>query len=157
MNGGEPDLFFLDTNVLVYAQATAESRKQPIASALLQEAIATERGCISTQVVQEFLNVATRRAVPAFSIEETTEYMHKVLWPLCRHFPSSAFYERALQLRNAVSLSFYDALIVAAALELDCQWLVSEDMQHGRVIQGLRVVNPFLAEGGWPGPRGTDG
>lgn len=157
MNGGETTLFFLDTNILVYAQAVDEPRKQPIASALLQEALLTERGCISTQVIQEFLNVATRRAVPAFSIAETSEYLHKVLWPLCRHFPSSLFYERALQLRSEISLSFYDALIVTAALQLGCKWLVTEDMQHGRVLQGLRIVNPFLPDAGWPGAQGTNG
>lgn len=145
MNGGERrSLFFLDTNILVYSLATHEPQKQPLAAALIQQALATRRGCISTQVIQEFLNVATRRADPIFSISEVSDYLNKVLWPLCLHFPSNAFYERALQIRYETSYSFYDALIVAAAVQLGCERLVTEDLQHGRVVQGVTILNPFV-------------
>ncbi|MCL4804676.1 MAG: PIN domain-containing protein [Anaerolineae bacterium] len=140
-NGG---LFFLDTNLFVYAQATNEPQKQPVAAVLIAEALRTGRGVISTQVIQEFLNVAIRKALPAFSPDEATDYLYKVLWPLCGHFPSRSFYERALQVRNATGYAFYDALIVTAAVESGCRTLYSEDLQHGRTIQGLSVVNPFL-------------
>jgi len=145
MNGGENgSSFFLDTNILVYAQATNDPHKQPIAAALLDEALVTRRGYISTQVVQEFLNVATRRANPVFSASETVEYVNKVLWPLCRHFPSSPFYERALLVRQETGFSFYDALIVTAAVQLGCKRLLTEDLHHGRVVQGVTIVNPFV-------------
>lgn len=144
MNGGENGgLFFLDTDILVYTLSTNEPRKQPLAAALVQKALDTRQGVISTQVVQEFLNVATRLATPIFSVVEATDYLDKVLWPLCAHFPSSAFYERALNIREATGYSFYDALIVAAAAQLGCYILYSEDLQHDRVIQGVRTVNPF--------------
>jgi predicted nucleic acid-binding protein len=145
MNGGENGgLFFLDTNILVYALATNEPRKQPVAAALIQQALSTRRGYISTQVVQEFLNLATRRATPAFTASEALDYLNKVLWPLCGHFPSKAFYERALQVRYETGYSFYDALIVAAAAQLGCERLITEDLQHGRAIQGLTILNPFI-------------
>lgn len=144
MNGGDNgSLFFLDTNILVYALATNEPEKQPIAAALIEEALLTRRGYISTQVVQEFLNLATRRANPLFSNSETVEYLNKVLWPLCGHFPSNAFYERALQIRQETGYSFYDALIVAAAVQSGCKKLLTEDLQHGRKVQGVTILNPF--------------
>lgn len=139
-NGG---LFFLDTNIFVYAQATNEPQKQPVAATLITDALLTGRGMISTQVVQEFLHVATRHAAPAFAPEETSEYLVKVLWPLCGHFPLRNFYDRALQIKATTGYSFYDALIVAAAVESGCRTLYSEDLQHGRKIGNLTILNPF--------------
>jgi len=140
-NGG---LFFLDTNIFVYAQATNEPRKQPAAAALIADALLTGRGIIGTQVVQEFLHVATHLAAPTFAPGEATDYLTKVLWPLCAHFPSQHYYERALQIKAATGYSFYDALIVTAAIESGCRTLYSEDLQHGRKIQGLTILNPFI-------------
>ena len=146
MNGAENGgLFFLDTNILVYAQVADEPQKQPIAAALIADALRTRRGVISTQVVQEFLNLATRHARPVFSLPEAAEYLNKVLWPLCAYFPSREFYERALQVRVETGYAFYDALIVTAAIESGCRVLYTEDLQHGRIIQSVRVVNPFAA------------
>lgn len=145
MNGGRNGgMFFLDTNILVYALAMNEPMKQPIAADLVQEALTTQRGVISTQVVQEFLNIATRRAVPPFSTTETIQYLNGVLWPLCRHLPSQAFYEHALQIKEVTGFAFYDSLIVAAAVQLGCRRLISEDLQHGRKIEGLTILNPFI-------------
>ena len=147
MNGGERyGLFFLDTNILVYAQAANEPRKQPIAAALISDALRTRRGLISTQVVQEFLNVATRHATPVFSLDEATEYLNTVLWPLCNHVPSRPLYELALQIRAETGYTLYDALIVAAAVESGCRVLYSEDLQQDRVVRGVCVVNPFAVE-----------
>lgn len=149
MNGTENGgLFFLDTNILVYAQSANEPQKQPIAAALITDALRTRRGLISTQVVQEFLNLATRHARPVFSLPEAAEYMSKVLWPLVTHVPSREFYEHALQIRTETGYSFYDALILTAAIESGCRVLYTEDLQHGRVIQTVRIVNPFLGEAG---------
>lgn len=144
MNGGENGgLFFLDTSILVYALSFNEPYKQPIARDLIHHALETRRGYISTQVVQEFLNVATRRANPVFSTGETQDYLNKVLWPLCAHFPSKFFYEQALLIRQETGYSLCDSLIVAAAVQLDCKRLLTEDMQHGQKIRGLTIINPF--------------
>ena len=94
MNGAEnAGRFFLDTNILVYAHTVNEPHKQPVAAALIADALRTRRGVISTQVVQEFLNLATRHARPVFSLSEAAEYMSKVLWLLVGHVPSREFYE----------------------------------------------------------------
>ena len=145
MNAAEPaGLFFLDTNILVYAHAVEEPHKQAIAAGLIADALRTGRGLISTQVVQEFLNLATRHAAPVFSPDEAADYLDKVLWPLCSHVPSRDFYGRALQIRTMTGYTFYDALIVTAAIESGCRVLYTEDLQHDRVVQSVRVVNPFL-------------
>ncbi|HMT20621.1 MAG TPA: PIN domain-containing protein [Promineifilum sp.] len=138
------DLFFLDTNIFVYAQATNEPRKQPVANALIAEALLTGRGLISSQVVQEFLHVATRHAAPTFTPDEATGYLANVLWPLCGHFPSRDYYERALQIIEETGYHFYDALILAAAIESGCRTLYSEDLLHGRKVQGVTILNPFI-------------
>jgi predicted nucleic acid-binding protein len=67
-----------------------------------------------------------------------------MLMPLCRELPSEALYLRTLGLQAARGYSFYDSLIIAAALEAGCTRLLSEDLQHGQVIEGLRIENPFL-------------
>jgi predicted nucleic acid-binding protein len=62
---------------------------------------------------------------------------------LCQHFPTVQFYEHALAVRDEVASGFYDALILTAAIEMDCARLLSEDLQDGRQIHGVTIRNPF--------------
>ena len=103
----------------------------------------TGDGVVSSQVVQEFLNVALRKFERPVSDEQTLRYLREVLDPLCSVFPSISLYERALSVHRRWRFSFYDSLIVAAALESDCKVLYSEDLQDGQEIESLTVVNPF--------------
>lgn len=135
--------FFLDTNILVYSFDDSAPAKQATAREIIQGALETQRGIISTQVVQEFLNVSTRKFSRPLNRDEARAYTHAVLMPLCRHYPSIAFYERALDVQAETGYSFYDALIVTAAIAGGCQTLLSEDMQDGRSVQGLQIINPF--------------
>lgn len=64
--------------------------------------------------------------------------------PLCRVLPSEALYLRAMALKLRWQFSFYDVLVVAAALQADCNQLYSEDLQHGQQVEGLVILNPFL-------------
>lgn len=136
--------FFLDTNVLVYSFDPDAPDKQRRAQALIQEALRSQRGLISTQVVQEFLNLALRKFARPMSVAEAREYLKGVLTPLCHHFPAINFYDRTLLVQEETGFSFYDALIVAAAVEARCSMLLSEDLQHGRTVQGVAILNPFL-------------
>jgi len=138
-------LTFLDSNVLLYQLDVNEGRKQELASAIVREAIASSRACISFQVVQEVLNVVTRKAKRLLDEEDATIYLNDVLTPLMRVLPDAALYRRALATQQRWRYSFYDSLIVAAALQAGCKRLLTEDMQHGQVIDGLLVENPFLA------------
>jgi predicted nucleic acid-binding protein len=136
-------LFFVDTNIFVYSFDRNAPEKQQRARQLIQSALSTQRGIISTQVVQEFLNVALRKFARPMTASEAREYLRVVLAPMCQHYPSLALYDRSLLLQEETGFSFYDSLIVAAALESGCSTLLSEDLQHGRNVQGVALVNPF--------------
>ncbi len=108
----------------------------------------SRRGTISTQVVQEFVHLALRKFQRPMTIAECREYLQTVLLPLCQHFPSISTYDRAMLVMQETGYTIYDALIVTAAIESGCNTLLTEDLQHGRVIQSVRIINPFLGEAG---------
>ncbi|MDZ7728612.1 MAG: PIN domain-containing protein [Dehalococcoidia bacterium] len=76
---------------------------------------------------------------------ESTRFLDGVLLPLWTVMPSVALYRRALELQDRYRYSFYDSLIIAAALEAGCTRLLSEDLHDGQDIEGLRIENPFAA------------
>ena len=130
----------------MYAFAVKSEPKRDIARNLIRWGLEENRGIISTQVIQEFLNVALRKFSRPFTLKDAHEFLETVLHPLCAVFPSITYYSRALELYKQNGFSFYDCLIVAAALEADCNILYSEDMQHGRQIESLRIINPFVED-----------
>src|SRR5258708_11285314 len=135
--------FFLDTMIFVYnfdAHAPAKAKK---ATQLIRRAADTGEGIISYQVVQEFFSVAFRRFPQPLSVAEAEQYLITVLRPLLAVHSSPAIYFAALRIREEYRISWYDSLIVAAALEGQCDRLYSEDFQHGQKIEGLRIENPF--------------
>ena len=136
---------FFDTNVLIYLFDRDDPRKRGIAEQLLRQALDDGTAVISHQVVQETLHVVTRKIKPALNADEAQQTLTHVLVPLWRVMPSPALYARALTLQARQGFSFYDSLIVAAALEGGCNRLLTEDLQHGQRIDGLTIENPFLA------------
>src|SRR5688572_5949223 len=139
MSGGD----FLDSNVLVYLMDEVDLRKYEIARAIVEDS-RQDYLTISFQVVGETLNVLTRKLIPPFSEDEARSFLSITLMPIWRIFPSQELYSRALAVQARYEYTFYDALIIAAALEAGCERLLSEDMQHGQRIEGLTIVNPFL-------------
>jgi predicted nucleic acid-binding protein len=135
--------YFLDTNVFVYCFDRRDRRKQTRAESLVGQALDDHLGVISTQVVQEFLNVATRKFVRPMDRNQSRAYLDTVLSPLCEAFPTMTLYREALDLHANTGYSFYDAIIIAAALEAGCRTLYSEDLQDGQTIRELKIVNPF--------------
>lgn len=134
---------FLDTNILVYSFDRSESRKREIARKLVSEALENGSGIISYQVVQEFLNVATRKFVIPLSSADAQRYLEVVLEPLCEVYASPELFHQAIEIAEAWRLAFYDSLIVAASLQSECSVLYSEDLQDGLKVRGLTVRNPF--------------
>ena len=131
---------FLDTNVLVYA-ALSDDPRRPTAERLLAAG-----GTISVQVLNEFVNVA--RGKLGWSWPDIEVMLALVRRQSRRVLDVSvATHEAAVALARDHRLSFYDALIVAAALEAGCDTLYTEDMQHGRKFGGLTIVNPFIEDG----------
>ena len=145
MSVADPGLFFLDTNILVYSFDSSSPQKQRIALDLIEQALSSRRGVISSQIVQEFLNVALGKFARPMTVSEAREYLHTILMPLCQHYPSLADYDQALLVKETSGYSFYDALVVSAAAVMGCQTLYSEDLQTGRSINGVRILNPFAS------------
>jgi predicted nucleic acid-binding protein len=128
---------FLDTNILVYASLSDDPRR------LTAEQILLAGGTISAQVLNEFTNVA--RAKLGWSWAEIEATLDLVRSRVSRVRALTAdTHAAALVLARDHGLALYDALIVAAAIEAGCDILYSEDMQHGRVIGGLTIRNPFV-------------
>lgn len=147
MSAVEPGgLFFLDTNIFVYSFDHEQVEKRRVARQLIATALSSQRGAISTQVMQEFLNISLRRFVRTILVADSREYLETVLSPLCLHFPSVAFYAQALAIQVETGYSWYDTLIVAAALDLGCSILFSEGLQDGRTIRGMVIRNPFRVD-----------
>ena len=137
------NLTFVDTNVLVYAHDRSETRKQPLAHALLEGLWASRTGTLSTQVLQEFYVVATRKLDPPMSRRAAREIVALyAAWPLVQ--VDLALILVASELEERHKLSFWDALVVEAARRADATRIVTEDLQAGRHIGGVRIENPFL-------------
>jgi predicted nucleic acid-binding protein len=134
---------FIDTKVFIYQLDTRDPRKHAIADRIVGDALANDSACISFQVVQECLNTLLRKAEITLDAAAARAYLDTVLTPLYRVSASIGLCRRALELQQRCKFSFYDALIVAAALEAGCKRLLSEDLQHGQRIESLRIENPF--------------
>jgi len=129
---------FFDTNVLVYGFLDIEKRQRALDTL-------SAGGIISVQVLNEFTNVArNKRGRPWQDIEAALSVIRlrfPEIVPITYDTHASA-----LALARDHSLAFYDALIVASALEVGCDTLYSEDLQDGRSFPGLTIVNPFARE-----------
>ena len=127
---------FFDTNVLLYL-LSADTLKADRAESLLAAG-----GTVSVQVLNEFAAVALRKM--AMTVTELREILEPVR-SVCRVEPvTEDTHDRALALAERYGFSFYDALLIAAALRAGCERLYSEDLQHGQVIdRQLRILNPF--------------
>jgi predicted nucleic acid-binding protein len=136
--------FFLDTNVFVYTFDSAAPMKAKKATDLIRKAANSGEGIVSFQVVQEFFNVALRRFSQPMSIAEAEQYLITVFRPLLAVHSSPAIYLEALRIAAKHRLAWYDAVIVASAVEGECDTLYSEDLQHGAEIDGVRVKDPFI-------------
>jgi predicted nucleic acid-binding protein len=135
---------FLDSNVLIYCFDRAFPKKQKIAQRILSEALSSDNHAISFQVVQETLNTLQRKFKSVITSEDAQAILDQTLMPLVRVLPSAALYSDALRISSRYQYSFYDSLIIAAALSARSLRLLSEDLQHGQMIEGLEIVNPFL-------------
>jgi predicted nucleic acid-binding protein len=132
--------YFVDTNVFVYRRHAESGAKQARAAAVLERLWRVGDGRTSVQVLQEYYNVATRKLLfPAKEIRQSVNRLFA--WkPVV---PDARTFERAWSIEDRHRLSFWDALIVAAAQAADCTHLLTEDLQDGQDLDGLIVTNPF--------------
>lgn len=133
---------FVDTNVLVYARDSGETRRQPVAQAWLEWLWTEQLGRTGMQVLSEYYVTVTRKLKPGLPEERAWDdveaLMHWHPQPVDR-----ATMERARAIQTRHGLSWWDALVVAAAREQGCAVLLTEDMQDGALIDGVRIRSPF--------------
>jgi predicted nucleic acid-binding protein len=141
------DKRMLDTNILVYAFTAHDPHKQQIALALVEQLLQEENLMLSAQVLNEFYSVLTRssRKTPMSHDEAVTALRR--LTTSGAHVVSlnEATTFLALDAVSRHGMSFWDALIWAAAKEGGATMLYSEDFQHGRDVEGVKFENPFLS------------
>lgn len=141
MNGGK---FFLDTNIFVYLFDTAAPAKSRTAEKLVRSAIQTKRGVVSYQVVQEFFNIALTRFAKPVRQREAEYHLRTLFQPLLGVHSSQRLFLEAIRIWEEHRFSWYDCIIVSAALEAGCETLYTEDLQSGRKLGRLQIENPFL-------------
>ncbi len=135
---------FIDTNILIYALDPAEPAKRAIAADLLRRTIADHTLALSPQNLNECYRVLSqrRRIVDDAAARSYLTY----LMPWCIAPLDAQTTLRAWSVQDEAGLAWWDALLVASALMAGCRLFISEDMQDGREISGLRIANPFAPE-----------
>ena len=136
---------FVDTNVLLYARDASEPVKQTRARAWLDHLWANRDGRLSQQVLHEYYTTVTRKLKPGLDRHAAqAEIRDLMAWqPVVL---DGLVLEDAWSLEARFSLSFWDALIVAAARTAGCTHLLTEDLQHDQDLDGVRVVDPFAVQ-----------
>ena len=136
---------FLDTNILIYAHDDDETIKRSIATAQLLALMKAGTLVISPQVLQEFyVNVTRKLAKPL--PKRVARQIVEDLGPWCT-VTGLAEVTAAFRIEDEAKISFWDALICASALRSGAQTILSEDLNAGQKIAGIRIENPFLAAG----------
>jgi predicted nucleic acid-binding protein len=135
-------LQFVDTNVLVYAHDVSAGEKYQRASRLVEELWENEHGCLSVQVAQEFYTTITGKVKKPLESGTAAEILDALsTWKV--HAPDMKDVLRAIEIQRRYQVSFWDAMILASAIKLNCDVVWSEDLNDGQVYEGVRIVNPF--------------
>ena len=136
----------VDTNVLVYAYDPRDERKTSRAIEVLTQLEADERGVLSTQVLSEFYSTVTRKIPNPLDPSDARLTVSRLAerWEI---LPVTAdVVQEGIRASIRYQLSYWDGLVWAAAKLNNVETILSEDFSHGQVIEGVRVVNPFLSE-----------
>jgi predicted nucleic acid-binding protein len=139
------DRVFVDTNVLVYADDDAAGYKRDRACQVLTELVRSGRAVVSTQVLQEYFVAATKKLrIPADRARLRVDALSRLDVVVVR--PEMVL--AAIDLHRLRSLSFWDALVIRAASAAGCARVLTEDLNPGEVLDGVRVENPFARKSG---------
>ena len=133
---------FFDTSILIYAIHEGQGAKYEVADELVQRYLVDGGGIISVQVLREFYSVSQRLANPLSGGQ--AQRMVEYFSTFDTLSEDASMVLGAVRRTREFSLSFWDALIVEAALKGGADRLLTEDLQHGQEIGGLRIENPFL-------------
>jgi len=134
---------FVDTNVLIYAHDLDAGSKHDRAAAILSDLWENENGIVSVQVLQEFyVNVTRKISAPLTPALARGVIRNYLAWQIAPNDPSTVLSASEIAERNQIS--FWDALIVASASNAGADRILSEDLNHGQMIEGVVIENPFL-------------
>jgi predicted nucleic acid-binding protein len=137
------DKVFVDTNILIYAYDLDAGSKNQRARALMESLWEEGNGLLSTQVLQEFyVNVTRKILSPLSRTQARTILYNYITWPIVVIDPELVL--SATEIEERYRLSFWDAMIIIAAKNANAVKIVTEDLNHGQVIEGILIENPFL-------------
>jgi len=132
---------FFDSNILVYFADGADPKKQQIAEKLIKNAVINDNGVISTQSLQEFFAATTRKLL--CTKEKAKEYVENFSNSFTVEQISVPLILKAINISIKNQFSFWDSLILSAAIQSGCIICYSEDLTNGQIVDGLKIVNPF--------------
>lgn len=133
---------FVDTNVLIYAHDVDAKAKHEAAKRLLRELWGERSGVLSTQVLQEFYVNVTRK-IPHPISKQSARQVVSTYFMWCVE-TTTAEISKAFRIEDEYRIGFWDALIVAAALKSGANRILSDDLNAGQTIAGIRIENPFI-------------
>ena len=137
------DKVFVDTNILVYAHDLDAGNKHDQAAEIVSQLWESRNGVLSTQVLQEFYVTLTRKVSSTLIKLETRKLVQKYShWHLVLNDPSIII--QASEIEESNNISFWDALIVSAAYSQNVPTILTEDLNHGQIIEGIFIRNPFI-------------
>ena len=133
---------FLDSNILVYFVDEHDSKKQKIAEKLIKNSVEMKTGVLSTQSLQEFYSVVTRKSLCSKEQAKTIVEKFRNTLPITQISVSHIL--KAIDISIQTQFSFWDSLIVSAAHSSGCVIVYSEDMNHNQLVNGVKIINPFI-------------
>ena len=137
------DKVFVDTNILVYAHDLDAGNKHDQAAEIVSQVWESRNGVLSTQVLQEFYVTLTRKVSSTLSKLEARKLVQKYShWHLVLNNLSIIL--QASEIEESNNISFWDALIVSAAYSQNVPTILTEDLNHGQIIEGIFIRNPFI-------------
>lgn len=140
MNFTQDDKIFLDTNVLCYLYDSRDRKKQDSAQKIFSNLLISYYIQISVQVLQKFCNVCLNKIhIPSDKVQDYV----KLFSQLPVHLNNAQTISNALTISRETQFSFWDSLIISAAEESKCNILLSEDLNDGQIVHGIKIVNPF--------------
>lgn len=142
MNVEPQAVYFLDTNILVYAYDRSAGQKHELAAQLMEACWENENGCLSIQVLQEFFVTVTRKIAKPLDYQTARQIVADLAqWRL--HAPNASDLLQAIDLQQSHQLGFWDAQVIQSATSLGCKQVLSEDLNHGQMFGEVQVINPF--------------
>jgi len=135
--------YFLDTNIIVYAFDNQDVRKRDIARKYMAYLSEDEEYVLSSQVLNEFCNVAFKKLKPPMSIKDVTVFIYSI--PESRILPlTKNTVLKALELKGNYKFSIWDSLIIATAIIAECDYILTENISHSQRIESIEIINPFI-------------